>query len=696
MIASIAYLLMYLCFGVAIVRFLLPRHRPVNRVWLGLSLGLLGEMWLPALGAFLFAFDALAHALAALLFFALTVLCYFLRDRRDPLPWDAEETRFLRQTLILVLPLSLLGAYLQYTHVLRVGSAGDWRVGQSTYGDLPMHLSFITGLVGKKFPADYPFYPGARLSYPFLADSLSSTFLFLGCSLQAATILPATLMMALCYTGVMVLGRDLTSGKRIALLAACLFFFNGGLGFLYDFDLAGGTWQAEQDASVFTQIGQTVEGWFSEVGERVCAILTGFYKTPTNQPDPNNLRWSNVICDLMIPQRTLLGGWCMVIPCFYLLGTEFRPKVRDPQGRGRGLVLLGIWAGALPLIHTHSFLALGLASLGALCYDLIHGDPAALPVRRSRGRILQPYLIYGGIAMLLAAPQLFGFTFAQTFQEGGTRSFLTFQFNWVNNPSGRGMRDLYLWFYLKNIGLPFLALLAALFEKNPRNRRLFAMALPIILAAEFIRFQPNEYDNNKLLYLAWLLCCLIVADWCSRLWTRLKGLGGSRVLAAFAAVVTFLSAGLTIWRECVSDYQAFSREAVEAGEYVKEHTPEDAVFITGTQHLNPVLSIAGRSVVCGPDLWLYWHGFDTRQRQQELEAFFEDPESWPEIPEKYGAEYVYVSSYEESSYAVNWEGLANLGDVVFENGEATVFRLKKNEASGTAPQSGISSGKIKP
>ena len=71
------------------------------------------------------------------------------------------------------------------------------------------------------------------------------------------------------------------------------------------------------------------------------------------------------------------------------------------------------------------------------------------------------------------------------------------------------MRDLYLWFYLKNIGLPFLALLLALFEKKPRWRRLFAMALPIILAAEFIRFQPNEYDNNKLFYLAWLICCMI-------------------------------------------------------------------------------------------------------------------------------------------------------------------------------------------
>jgi len=674
MIASVVYTLLFLVFGLAVVRFLLPRHRPLNRIWLGLCVGLLGEMWFPAIGAFFFRFDAGAHVFGAAVMLAITILCWFLRDRRDPAPWNEEEDRLLRQVLIIGIPLTILGGYLQYTHVMRVGAAGDWRVGQSTYGDLPMHMSFITGLVGKKFPADYPFFPGARLSYPFLTDTLSSTFVLLGSSLQAAIIVPGTLMMALCYMGVIVLGRELTGGKKTALLVACLFFFNGGLGFLYDFDLAGGTWATERNLTFFGKIGQTVSGWFSTVGERIGHIMTGYYKTPTNQPDPNNLRWSNVICDLMIPQRTLLGGWCMVIPCFYLLFSEFRARTRDPENRGRGIVLLGVWAGALPLIHTHSFLALALASVGCLCYDLIHGDPGAMAVRRNRWQILRPYLIYGAIAAALALPQLICFTFGQTFQESN-HSFLVFQFNWVNNPSGQGMRDLYLWFYIKNIGLPFLALIAALFDRNPRNRRIFAMALPIILAAEFIRFQPNEYDNIKLFYLAWLLCCLIVADWCSRLWKHLEGVGGRRFLAVFAAVVTFLSAGLTIARECVSDYQAFSREAVEAGEYVKNRTPRDAAFVTGTQHLNPVVAIAGRTVVCGPDLWLYWHGFDTTERQSELRAFYEDPEGHPEVPEKYGAEYVYLSSYERNSYDVDLEGLNKVGVKIFENDEAAIFKL---------------------
>ena len=253
MIASLIYTFLYLYAGVMTVRFLLPRHRPLNRLWLGMSLGLLEEMWLPAIGAMLFTFGAAAHVFGAVVLILLTVVCWFARDRRPAAGWDEKEDALLRQLLVFGIPLTILAIWLQYTHVMRVDEAGNWRVGQSTYGDLPMHLSFVTGLIGKKFPADYPFYPGARLSYPFLTDSLSSTFCLLGSSLQAAVIIPAVLMMALCYMGVIILARDMTNGKKTALLAATLFFLNGGLGFLYDFDQTGGTWTTIDPNATFSE-----------------------------------------------------------------------------------------------------------------------------------------------------------------------------------------------------------------------------------------------------------------------------------------------------------------------------------------------------------------------------------------------------------------------------------------------------------
>lgn len=527
MLAGI-YLAIYITCGIVVVRCLLPRHSPVARAWLGFSLGLLLMMWLPALCAFALRFSMAAHWMALLPLGGITAGAYFLRDKRAVKAWDARETTLLKQLLMVALPLTVLSGYLQYTHMMRVDQWGNWNVGQSTYGDLPMHLSFVTGLKNAAFPAEYPFYPGHRLSYPFLSDSLSTSFYLMGCGLQLSLIFPGTLMMALCFTGVMILAREMTLGKKTVVLATLLFFLNGGLGFLYDFDQAAGF---ESDGSL-TAV------------KRLRFILEGYYKTPTNQPEPNNLRWSNVIADLMIPQRTLLGGWCMVIPCFYLLYTCFAPERREARGNVRGEVLLGVWGGAMPLIHTHSFLALALCSLGMMIYDMIHD--------RERKALFWRYLRYGAIAVCLALPQLVCFTFSQTFQADGPKdhSFIALQFNWVNNPQGEGMRDFYLWFYVKNIGLPVLALLFALCERDSRIRRIFSGALAIILAAEFVRFQPNEYDNNKLLYLAWLLCCMIVADWVAKLWQHMKGLRARPVIAAMAAVAVFFCGADTVAGVC--------------------------------------------------------------------------------------------------------------------------------------------------
>lgn len=651
------YLLVFLCCGVFIVRWQLPTHKLLNRVWLGLSLGLLLMMWLPALWAFAFRFSMTAHWLALGTLALLTGAAWFLRDRRAVRVWDGEEYDQLIRMLTVCVPLTILSAYLQYTHVMRVDAYGNWNVGQSTYGDLPMHLAFITGLVDSPFPPEYPFAPGVQLCYPFLMDTLSTSMYMMGGSLQFASVLPASLMMALCYAGVMLLAREMTRGKKTIILATLLFFLNGGLGFLYDFDLAGG----------FDSNG-TLTFW-----ARIEHILTGYYMTPTNQPDPNNLRWSNVIADLMVPQRTLLGGWCMVLPCFYLLYMAFAPEKRgeltgtDGRGAGRTIALLGIWGGLLPLIHTHSFLALGLSSAGFLLYDMIHDKERVLLLKR--------YAVYLVIVLVLAVPQLVGFTFRQALNGGGP-AFVRFQFNWVNNRGGSGLRDMYFWFYIKNIGIPVIGLILALFERDRHTRRLFSAAFAILIVAELILFQPNEYDNNKLFYLSWLLCCMIVADYAALIWRKLKGVRARPAIAVLSAVVIFLSAGLTLWRETVSTYQAFSASAVKAAEFVKANTAQDAVFLSGTQHLNPISSIAGRKTVCGPDLWLYYHGINTYERKEDITDFYANPAANLAVLEKYDVDYIYVSSYEYSSYEeIDTEALDELFDRIFEDGSQIIWKV---------------------
>ena len=695
------------------IRCLLPTHRPLNRLWLGGSLGLLLMMWLPALCAFPLGFTVCAHLVALAVLGLLTLICFFLRDRRPAATWNPNEWRYLWITLAVLVPLTALFAWLQYTHVYRVDADGNWWVGQSTYGDLPMHTAFITGLKNASFPPEYPFYPGHRLSYPFLTDSLSTTFYLFDMSLQAATIVPAVLMFALLVAGVMLLGRELSAGKAAAVLAALLFFLNGGLGFIYDIDNAGGT-AYEGHTETLTELNSLMEDYLSDVEwlgdvddwereeiiqkldsivtnyarsigtygdaeikpeilNRLDTIMEGFYKTPTNQPDPNNLRWSNVIADLFVPQRTLLGGYCMVVPCIYLLWTGFGSSRERRNAGMRHTMLLGVWAGALPLIHTHSFLALALCSAGFLLYDMIHGPDRAYWLGR--------YAIYLGIVVHLAAPQLFCFTFYQAFGQGenAASEFLTFQFNWVNNPGGAGMRDLYLWFYLKNIGLPVLIVLMAALERNPRHRRILYGAGLIWLAAELIRFQPNEYDNNKLFYLAWLLCCFVAADWCVTVFNRLRGMRSRYALAAVCGVAFFLSAHLTLAREAVSRYEVYRSQDVAMADWIKENTDEDAVFLTGwEEHLNPVDSIAGRTIVCGPDLWLYWHGFDTQETHADIRRFYTNPVGNLDVLTKYDIDYITLSrtlGAEAIKFNVDTDVFDTLFEKVYDEGGRVIYRV---------------------
>lgn len=85
---SALYLLIYLACGVFIIRMLLPRHSPMTRVWLGLSLGLLLLMWLPALCAMFMRFTHAAHWTALVPLGLLTGGSYLIRDKRDPRQWD--------------------------------------------------------------------------------------------------------------------------------------------------------------------------------------------------------------------------------------------------------------------------------------------------------------------------------------------------------------------------------------------------------------------------------------------------------------------------------------------------------------------------------------------------------------------------------------------------------------------------------
>ena len=638
---AIAYTLLFCGLGVQMIRWLMPKKSPLVRAWLGVSLGILMEMGLPALRANLFGFTVAAHIAAAAAAVALAALCYAAREKAPLAAMRETDRRQLAVMAAVGLPLTALSAYLQYTHCIMPASDGSLWCGQSTYGDLCMHLAFITSLENMSFPPSYNLLVGTALSYPYLTDALSTTFYMLGMPLNLSLVVPGTLLMALTYAGYMLLARQILGGRHKAVaVAALLFFLNGGLGFLYDFDLA-----------------------FTDNFARIREIFTGYYKTPANQPDLN-LRFSNVIADLMIPQRALLGGWAMGLPALYLLISSVRAK------SVRQTALLALWAAALPLVHTHTFLALGLFSGGYLLGNLIER-------KEDRRGILLRAGLYLGVVLALALPQLLGNAVRQTLEGGSLR----FQFNWVNNSGGRGLKDFYFWFWVKNAGLPFiLAVCACLCARRRGNLDIVLGMTAIYVVAETILFQPNEYDNNKLFYIWFMFAMILAADYGSMIMRRLAGLPGRALLCGLFLWASVFSGALSLGREAVSGYQLFSANAVAAGEWIRENTDHDDVFLTGQQHINPVCSLAGRQIVCGSDLYVFFHGLDYGKQSEDCKRFYENPRENADVLADYDVRYIYVSDYERAEFDVDLDALDEAYALVYENDDVRIYDTGWREA----------------
>ena len=118
------------------------------------------------------------------------------------------------------------------------------------------------------------------------------------------------------------------------------------------------------------------------------------------------------------------------------------------------------------------------------------------------------------------------------------------------------------------------------------------------------------------------------------------------MLAAAFILASTLSGAITIVREAKSEYQIFGNEQVEAAAFVRENTLEDGLFLTATNHNNAPAVLAGRKIVCGADLYLYFHGVDYAQRAEDARRMLADPAGTAALYEEYGVDYVFFSSYE--------------------------------------------------
>ena len=621
--------MLFVASGLCIARFLFPEDRALVRIWLGLVFAMAMLMWLPALFSFLLGFTVLSQLLGLLLCCGIGALFFLLSRKRGRLTFSLSEDFPAFYALI---PLFALSIVLLSTHTIAYRDGALW-VGQSTYGDLAMHLGFITSIATQgTFPPMYSICPDKLVGYPFLSSSVGATFYLFGASLRFAVLLTAIFAFLIVLLGVYLFFDVWLKEKRKSVFSTLLFFVGGGFGFAYFFDL------------------------LKKYPDNLRRCFTAFYETPTNLVD-YGMRWVNPIADMMIPQRALLFGWTLLFACLYLL---YRAAI---QRETKYFIPLGVLAGCLPLVHTHSFLALGIFSGFLFLRSLILNEDREQ---------LYGYLKYLGITLLLAGPQLLIFTFPQS------SGSLKLHFNWANEA------DNYFWFYIKNFGLLTCLLPVAFIGGKREDRTVFGGAMCLWAVAECIQFQPNPYDNNKLLFV-WFAClCGLVGSWLID--TRKKLMRGDKaqrlsihVLSACVCAVLFASGVMTLAREYVSSYQLISPDQLSVSEYVKENAEPDATFLTANNHNNCIAALTGRNIICGSGSYLFFHGVDYGARENALPLLYEQPELYfASLGSEYNIDYVLFGDYERASYACNEAWYAERYPVYYQNSGVTIYDVRAN------------------
>lgn len=740
-IIGIGYFLAFQALGILFANSFLKKNNPAFRLLIGSVLGSFSLSWFPVLFAVFCGFTVRAHILALA---AAVVLCVFygistanfgVKKKKIDKSKKINLKLILRESPVLwvLIPLFIFMIIILIHHTLSCPGDGTLHAGQSTFGDMNMHLGFITSIAKQEFfPPEYSLLPGTQLSYPFLADSISSSIYIWGSSLRIAYLLPMVFALGQVFFGAVCITKSLLkkTGKNIGgktLLAFILFFFNGGLGLWY-----------------FIRDG---------FGDGFTRIFTAFYETPTNFL-AGNIQWHNVLCDMLIPQRATLFGWAILFPTIALIlrgrdqaldeasSSDTKKSFLNPSTRY--FLLAGVLAGGLVLIHTHSFLALGVICAGIVALEFhdrislnrtgtipvsyrVPIDPVKPRIKtRYRAAIVLGFLfamtmlsmaqftghpleestffyiglilvivfglvflfmvmdnisltpsgkislwvkplfstwgVFLGIVILLALPQLILFTFKQAQGE----QFLRGAFNWANN--GDAM-DSYFIFYLKNLGIVFVLFILMLIVGTKRQIRIVLPSCLLWILCEFFLFQPNPYDNNKLLLVAYLFICIAVADFT---WDTVPGWflnqkqskqkkgerpsTKSRVISSliicFASVSASVSAVLTLGREYVSDYELYSKDYVGLCEWVEENTKPKSIFLTANNHNNAVASLTGRNIVCGTGSFLYYHGLDYTQQEADLRVMYEDPAQRDSLLSYYDVDYIVIGPYENSSYAI--------------------------------------------
>ncbi len=548
-----------------------------------------------------------------------------------------------------------------WSKMLWIDEEGNlWTGLVNIWGDWAAHFSMQSAFAFRSL-TDFssPFLYGQTLSYPFVANFLSGLVVRLGVPWHVAPILLSAFFSLATVWALWWFFTTILRSKNVAVLASTLFLLNGGLGFVNFFS---GTLAAADPLSFILnpQVSYT-------------------------NIEPQMIRWINVIDSMIIPQRAFTLGFPVALMLLTLVWKTFlregsRKKKTVHTLPIKKIVIIGFALGLLPILHTHSFLAVFVIlccwSVGDLIRVVLERDSAW------RAQLLQQAT---GWALLATSAAAVALPLASFFilQNAGDH-FISWFPGWYAAEGKIG----WLAFWMLNWGVvPFFAVLSLCKQLSNKKEvaekwSLLSQYLPFLLLFLLLNlflFQPFIWDNTKLLVWASVGFSALAASGLQILWRSRSYVPLQKIVALVLSVSMVFSGALDVFRLQrveLHSYQMYSAEDLALAEWVRAETPAESTWLTSDQHNHWLINLTGRQPLMAFRGWLWTHGYNYSQVERDVMQMLGNPSANAALFAQYDIDYITIGPSEIHDWAADPQVFDALFPVVLETENYSIYQVK--------------------
>lgn len=511
---------------------------------------------------------------------------------------------------------------------------GAWYSSGPSWGDMMLHLTLASHFVevGVR-DLLLPIFPASKLAYPFLIDVHAAQLYAITGSWQVSFGLPTiSLLTALAVLLYRLAWR--LSHSRIASTLWPLLIFGSG-------SAAG------------------IISYIQDYGSHL-STFADYANLGAARPETQQV-FANITTAQLLPQRSYLIGLCVSLVILHIITALYRETTAkiDVAREQRSAYFVAILVGLLPLIHVHSFLVISVLLLGFVSVRWRqNGHPPWTWIRATL------------LAVIIAAPQIIW-----QVKSSLSSGFTSWKFGWLTAPTSN------IWmFWLINLGLLLPAIIAVGISlwrhhnKSSWQHFLYVIGLGLFVACNLYIFQPNPWDNMKMLSYGYIFLTLPVVIMAAQI---CKDSVGRLSIVLIATVIILTPGTLSLIRQLKVSDELLTRADVSVADYVRSNTSPHSRFLVVPRHNSPIAALAGRSVVMGYTGWLWTYGIDFAKTQRLETAAWSGGEQAKQAVEDLEVDYIAISRADIREYAINESFLDDTYAQIYSANDWKVYRVSR-------------------